>query len=133
MKYNDENASRSASGIAVSDSRNSLSLETPLSGTERRRSPRIPMRKPVVLSWQEGESERVEALVATTISRFGCSLHSRVFFQPGTRVRLDFAKKTIEGRVVHSLKDHSTNLVIIGLAFGQDGSEFWQVRFEFFA
>jgi hypothetical protein len=89
------------------------------------------MRKPVVLSWQEGETERVEAVFTSSISRFGCALHTRMFFQPGTRVRLDFAEKTIKGRVVHSLKDHSTNLVTIGVAFDQNGSEFWQVGFDF--
>jgi hypothetical protein len=133
VKYDDKSVSLSAADTAISDSRNSLPLETRLSGTERRRSARIPVRKPVVLSWQERESERVEAVFTTTISRFGCALHSRMFFRPGTRVRLDFAEKTIEGRVVHSLKDHSTNLVAIGLAFDQDGSEFWQVGFEFWA
>ena len=131
VKYDDENVSLSATDIAVSDSHNSFPPEPRLSGTERRRSVRIPMRKPVVLSWQEGESERVEAVFTTNISRFGCALRSRMFLQPGTRVRLDFAKKTIEGRVVHSLKDHSTNLVTIGVAFDQNGSEFWQVGFGY--
>ena len=131
VKHGDENASLSAADIAISDSRNSLFPETRLSDTERRRSARIPMRKLVVLSWQEGQSDRVEAVFTTAISRFGCALHSCMFFQPGTRVRLDLAEKTIEGRVVHSLKDHSTNLVTIGVAFDQDGSEFWQVWFEF--
>jgi hypothetical protein len=89
------------------------------------------MRKPVVLSWKEGDSERVEGVLTTSVSRFGCGLRSRVFFQPGTRVRLDFAGKTMEGRVVHSLKDHSNNVVTIGVAFDQDGSEFWEVGFGF--
>jgi hypothetical protein len=39
--------------------------------------------------------------------------------------------KTIEGRVVHSLKDYSTKVVTLGLAFDEDGSDFWQVGFEF--
>lgn len=133
VKYDDENVSLSATEITVSDSRNSFSPEPPLSTTEKRRSVRIPMRKPVVLSWQEGESERVEAVFTTTISRFGCALRSRMFSQPGTRVRLDFAERTIEGRVVHSLKDCSTNLVTIGVAFDEDASEFWQVGFEFWS
>jgi len=133
VKYDDENVSLSATGIAVSDSRSSFSPEPRLPDTERRRSARIPMRKPVVLSWQEGESERVEAVFTTTISRFGCALRSRMFFKPGTRVRLDFAKKSIEGRVVHSLKDHSTNVVTIGVAFDEDAGQFWQVGFEFWS
>jgi PilZ domain len=132
VKYDDENARHSAAGIAGLDACNSLSHETCLSSIERRRSARIPVRNPVMLSWQEGVSERVEAVFTTTISRFGCSVHSRMFLQPGTRIRLDFGDRTIEGRVVHSLKDHSTNVVITGLAFDQDGSDFWQVRFEFY-
>ncbi len=131
VKCDDENVDLSVADIAVSGSRNSLSLETRLSGSERRRSARIPVRKPVVLSRQEGQCKGVEAVFTTAISRFGCALRSRMFFQPGTRVRLDLAEKTIQGRVVHSLKDHSTNLVTIGVAFDQDGSEFWQARFEF--
>ncbi len=82
-----------------------------------------------MLSWQEDELERVESVCTVSISRFGCALRSHRFFHPRTRVRLDRAGKTIEGRVVYSLKDHSTNLVEVGVAFDQDGSEFWQVGF----
>ncbi len=95
----------------------------------RRRSPRVSMSKPVVLSWKDDELEHVENVSTLSISRFGCSLRSHRFFQPGTRVRLDYAGRTIEGRVVYSLKDHSTNLVEVGVGFDQDGSEFWQVAF----
>jgi len=95
----------------------------------KRRSARIPVREPVVLSWQEGELERMETASAILISQFGCALRSHQFFQPGTRVRLDYAGRTIEARVVYSLKDYSTNLVEAGLGFDQDGSEFWQVVF----
>ena len=35
----------------------------------------------------------------------------------------------MNGRVVYSLKDHSTHLVEVGIAFDQDGAEFWQVVF----
>ena len=89
------------------------------------------MRVPGVLSWREGDTERVEAVHTVSISRFGCGLHSQTFFQPGARVRLDFAERSIEGRVVHCLKDHSTNLVTLGVAFDQDGCDFWHLRFEF--
>ena len=98
---------------------------------ERRRSARIPMRHPVVRFWQSGETKRVEATFTTAISRFGCDLHSRMFFPPGTRVKLEFTDKSIEGRVDHSLKDHSTNWVSMGLTFDRDAGEFWQVAFEY--
>jgi len=129
MKYDNESAGFSAAGITVSDSRSSLSLGTRLSSIEKRRSARIPIRRPVVLSWHEGETERVETAFTTTISRHGCALHSRVFFQPGTRVRLEPAEKAMEGRVVHSLKDHSTGVVTVGVAFDHDAAEFWQAAF----
>lgn len=95
----------------------------------RRRSLRVSASKPLVLSWQEGGCEHVESAFTFYISRFGCSLQSHRFFEPGTRVRLDYAARTIEGRVVYSLKDHSTNLVEVGVGFDEDGSEFWQVVF----
>ncbi len=95
----------------------------------RRRSPRVSASKPLVLSWQEGELEHVESASTISISRFGCALRSHRFFEPGTRVRLDYARRTIEGRVVYSLKDHSANLVEVGVGFDEDGSEFWQVVF----
>ena len=95
----------------------------------KRRSVRLPQRRPVVLCWQEDQLQRVESVYTFSISRFGCGLRSNRFFQPGTRLRLDHAGRTIEGRVVYSLKDHSTNLVEVGVGFDQDGSEFWQVEF----
>jgi hypothetical protein len=131
VKYDDEDGCCSAAGIAVADARDTLSPETHPFDSERRRSPRFAMRKPALLSWLEGGGERVEAVYTTTISQYGCALQGRMFFHPGTRVTLDLAGKTIEGRVVHCLKDHSKNLVTIGLAFDQDGSEFWQVSFDF--
>ena len=125
------NVCTSAAGVTVADSRDSTPLEIQPSAAEKRRGARISMRAPGVLSWREGETERVEAILTISVSRFGCALHSRTFFQPGSRVRLDFAEKSIAGRVVHSLKDHSTNIVTIGVAFDQDGREFWQLGFEF--
>lgn len=95
----------------------------------RRRSPRVSARQPVVLSWQEDELEHVESTFTLSISRFGCALRSHRFFRPGTRVRLEHQGRTIEGRVVYSLKDHSTNLVEVGVGFDRDGGEFWQVEF----
>jgi hypothetical protein len=125
------NVGLSAAGLAVPDSGSSLALEIEPSGAGRRRSPRISIRLPGVLSWRQGETETVEAVFTASIGRFGCSLRSRTFLRPGTRVKLDFAEKSIEGRVTHSLKDHSNNLVTIGVAFDQDGREFWQLGFEF--
>jgi hypothetical protein len=118
--------------IAVPDAGSSLALQTHPSGDRKRRSSRISIRQPQpgVLSWREGKIETVESVFTTTISRFGCALRSRAFLRPGTRVRLGFSHKSIEGRVVSSLKDYSNNLVTMGVAFDQDGGELWQAGFE---
>jgi hypothetical protein len=117
-----------AGGIAVPDVAGSFALETYSCGAGRRRGPRIAIlpARPGVLSWREGSSETAESVFATSISRFGCALRSRAFLRPGTRVRLEFAPQSIEGRVVYSLKDCSNSLVTMGVAFDQDGGEFWQ-------
>ena len=115
---------------AVSDSRDVIALQSQRGGSEKRRSPRIAIRLPGLISWREGQTERIEAAFTTSVNRFGCALHCHTFFQPGTRLSLDFGDKTIRGHVVHSLKDHSVNLVTIGVAFDQDANEFWPVGFE---
>jgi hypothetical protein len=125
------NAGLSAASINDPGSGKSLALQIHPSGARRRRSPRIANRQPQpgVLSWREGNTETVEPVLATTISRFGCALRSRAFLRPGTRVRLDFSQKSIEGRVAYSLKDHSNNLVTMGVAYDHDGGELWQLGF----
>ncbi len=85
------------------------------------------MRIPLLLLWEENQQQHRERTFTVTLSWFGCSVHSHKFFQPGTRVQLQRDDKTMDARVVHSLWDHSTNLVEVGLAFDQDGREFWQI------
>ena len=99
-------------------------------GGEKRRSPRIAIRLPGFAAWQDDGTERVEKVFTTSVSRFGCAIESHTFFHPGTRVQLEFGGKIIQGRVVHSLKDHSVNVVTTGVAFDQDGRDFWPVGFE---
>jgi len=88
----------------------------------RRRSPRVRVRIPVFLVW-----EYQEHTFTTTVSRFGCALQSRRFFEPGTIVKLQHEGNTIEAKVIYSLEDRSTKLVEVGLAFDQDGREFWGI------
>jgi hypothetical protein len=104
---------------ALSGSQDVLALEGRKDRGAKRRSPRVSARIPGLMVWREGETEGVEAIFADAINWFGCALHSRKFFRPGTHLRLEFADKTIECRVVESLKDHSTDLVTIGVAFDQ--------------
>jgi hypothetical protein len=61
--------------------------------------------------------ERIESVSTTSINRFGCGLRCQTFFQPGTRLRLEFGDKSVRGRVVQSLKDYSVNLVTVGVEF----------------
>lgn len=129
----DEVIRHSGAGGSPSNSRKSGVLKEGKARIEKRRSARIPMRIPVVLSWQDCGNAQVAEVNTFTISRFGCALHSELFLLPGTLLKLRIAKKSIAGRVVHTLKDHSTNLVTIGVAFDEDATNFWQVDFEFLA
>ena len=83
--------------------------------------------------WQLPEGEQREKGFTVTISRFGCAFYSHAHLRPGTKVKLKLEAEVIDGRVVHALKDHSTKLVTLGIAFEQDASEFWQVGFDFLA
>lgn len=129
----DEAVRHSAAAGSPSNSRKSGIPKESHAPAEKRRSARIPMRIPVVLSWQDCGTACIAGAYTFTISRFGCALHSELFLLPGRRLTLRIAKNTIAGRVVHTLKDHSTSLVTIGVAFDQDGTDFWQVDFEFLA
>ena len=95
--------------------------------TERRRSPRVEARIPVQLLWEENQQTHREHTFTTTLSWFGCAVHSHKFFRPGSRVQLKRESKTIDARVARSLWDRSTNLVEVGLAFDEDGREFWGI------
>ncbi len=93
--------------------------------TEKRRSRRITIRLPVLLLWKEGQHQHREDTFTLNLSRFGCALHSHTFFQPKTRVELQYEDKIIHAQTVYSLSDYSRNLVEVGIDFGQDGSDFW--------
>jgi len=95
--------------------------------TEKRRSSRVRLRIPVLLLWEENQQQHREQTFTVTLSWFGCSVHSHKFFRPGARVQIQREDKTMDAQVAHSLWDHSTNLVEVGLAFDHDGREFWQI------
>jgi len=81
---------------------------------------------PVLLLWkEEDQQEHREQTFTLSVSWFGCAIRSYKFFRPGTQVRLQREGAAIEARVVYSLWDHQTNLVEVGLAWDQDGREFW--------
>ncbi len=99
-----------------------------MENTTERRSPRICARIQVLLVWKEGnQEEHREQTVTLSVSWFGCGVRSHKFFRPGTQVRLEREGAAMEARVVYSLWDHQTNLVEVGLAWDQDGREFWGI------
>jgi hypothetical protein len=95
--------------------------------SEKRRSPRVSMRLPVLLIWEEGTQHHEERTFTTNLSWYGCAVHSHKFFSPKTPVRMCYRDKTVEARTVFSLEDHSTNLVEVGIEFGQECSDFWGI------
>jgi hypothetical protein len=95
--------------------------------TEKRRSPRISMRLPVTLVWEQEGQQHEEHTFTTNLSWYGCAVYSHRFFQPKTPVRLCYENKVVEARTVYSLEDHSTNLVEVGIDFGRDCSDFWGI------
>jgi len=89
----------------------------------RRRSPRVRVCIPALLSWEEKHQEHT---LMVTVSRFGCAIQSHRFFDPGTIVKIECDGKIIEGQVVYSLKDPSTGLVEVGIGSDQDRGELWR-------
>ena len=106
-----------------------MSDSTSKEAESTRRSARIRVRLPVLYVWWEGEQEHTERTYTITVSQFGCSAHSHRNFRPGTRMQVRRGPKTMEGRVVYSLKDHSTNMVEVAVGFEQDASDFWEIKF----
>ena len=95
--------------------------------TEKRRSTRLSMRLPVLLLWYEGEQEQLERTYTSNLSRFGCAVQSRTFFRPKTPILIQYKEKTMHARTAYSLSDYSTSLVEVGIDFGCDSGDFWEV------
>lgn len=108
-----------------------LETEPPCSLLER--GARLPLHAPVLLSWRDGETEIVEPAHTASISRGGCAVTSRRFFASGSRVRLEYKGKTMDGSVVYSLKEKSGTSFQTGIGFDSDAQEFWRVNLEILA
>lgn len=95
---------------------------------EKRRSPRMRVCVPVTLVWINGDREHAEQTHSLSISWFGCTVRSRVFFQLGVTVRLrrDDGKE-INALVIYCLGDRAEHSVEIGLKFEDDGRAFWEM------
>lgn len=94
--------------------------------SQERRSPRMHVRIPVLLLWEENGGERSEKAHTLTISWFGCAIQGYSAFRLGSSIQLYREGKTVHARVVHCLQDHVTRLVKVGLEFVEDGRSFWE-------
>lgn len=94
-----------------------------------RRGPRLKLRREITLHWQEGDTRHQDATYTILLSQFGCSLRASINFRPGTPVTVEYEGKSRSGKVVYTLLDYSTNHAEVGVAFEQDASDFWNMRF----
>jgi hypothetical protein len=101
---------------------------SPSPAEERRRSNRMPSNRPVLIFPVEGEPRPVTAFTFS-ISAFGCAVRCATNVPPGTRVELDCEGKKIPGKVSFVLKSSALEGFELGIAFDQDGSEFWGEKF----
>ena len=97
-------------------------------GEERRRSSRMPSKRPLLIFIVGGDPRPVTAFTFS-ISAFGCAARCATNIPPGTRVLLDCDGKRTEGTVSFVLKNSALEGFEIGIAFEQDGSEFWGTTF----
>ena len=93
--------------------------------SQERRSPRVHVRIPVLLLWEENGGERSEKAHTLTISWFGCAIQTNNPFRLGSSIQIYREGKTVHARVVHCLQDHVTRIAKVGLEFVEDGRSFW--------
>jgi hypothetical protein len=92
--------------------------------TETRRSPRIQVRIPLVLLWNENGEERSEMVNTQTISWFGCAIQGHHAFPVGSSVQAYREGKTANATALYCLQDHE--LTEVGLEFAQDSLPLWE-------
>ncbi|HEV8385434.1 MAG TPA: hypothetical protein VGQ11_11245 [Candidatus Acidoferrales bacterium] len=97
-------------------------------GEERRRSGRVQSERPVLVTTANGEP-RVLTAFTFSISAFGCAARCTSSLPPGTRVNLECAGKKIPAKISFVLKSSAAEGFELGIAFDQDGSEFWGEKF----
>lgn len=94
--------------------------------SERRRSARVRVRKPVVVRWSQDDAEQREPCFTFTISRFGCAVHCSRRPPPGSRLWVEYDDRVREGRIVYTLVNHSAGLIELAIGFAEDAEEFWE-------
>ena len=97
-------------------------------GEERRRSSRVQSQRPVLVTTTGSQPQAVTAFTFS-ISQFGCAVRCSTSFLPGTRVTLACEDKRISGKVSFVLSSSAQAGFELGIAFEEDGSEFWGEKF----
>ena len=64
-----------------------------------------------------------------SISQFGCAVRCANSLLPGTRVNLECEGKKMPGKMTFVLKNSALEGFELGIAFDEDGSEFWGEKF----
>ena len=97
-------------------------------GEERRRSGRLQAERPVLIR-TEGAEPRVLTGFTFSISAFGCAARCSSSLPPGTRVTLECAGRKFPAKISFVLKNSARSDFELGIAFEEDGSEFWGEKF----
>lgn len=100
-----------------------------LSGEERRRSGRVQSERPVLITSVNGEA-RILTAFTFSISAFGCAARCSSSLPPGTRVHLGCEGKKIPAKISFVLRSSALEGFELGIAFEEDGSEFWGEKFS---
>ena len=97
-------------------------------GQERRRSLRMASKRLVLLIPVDGEPRPVTAFTFS-ISQFGCAVRCATNLPPGTRVTLECDGKKVAAKVTFVLKSSALEGFELGIAFDEDGNDFWGEKF----
>ena len=97
-------------------------------GQERRRSPRVASKRPVLLIPVDGEPRSVAAFTFS-ISQYGCAVRCATNLAPGTRVTLECDGKKVPAMVTFVLQSSALEGFELGITFDVDGNIFWGEKF----
>ena len=97
-------------------------------GGERRRSGRMESKRAVLIAPVDGEP-RILTAFTFSISQFGCAARCSSSLPPGTRVSLECEGKKIPAKISFVLKSSALEGFELGIAFEEDGREFWGETF----
>jgi hypothetical protein len=98
------------------------------SGEERRRSSRVQSERPLLITTVAGEPRALTAFTFS-ISAYGCAARCSGSLPPGTRVNLECAGKKFPAKISFVLMNSAAEGFELGIAFDEDGSEFWGEKF----